>query len=319
MFFSTYVPVNVPRNSCAVYSSAKVFDKAHLMRAVSYLNGEGANDGTFMDRGCVTFMDAPDLHWKISEVFQAYHALDQAQKNNFSFYMVKDTNGVPQLFVSNAFKGHRILINALTYRSVLITHQHLVNKIAPMIDKSYDYTYCQTVYRAIEDIESDKNKYLNALILDSGTKEEEMVLNPITIMYGDVIGSITAICLEELHSIVFDGVHETDSFVVSGSFIERKNLSYYPKIHPDYVKFIYDIYVKCKERKSNYVPIYDNHGEPALYFSTNNRYLVDAKTLECTDVKNQNVKGVLKIMTTQESVSDNDLYMIWELAREAQK
>ncbi len=314
MFYSTYIPVNVNRVNCAIYSNEKVFDKQHLLQAYEHLSGVCTHNGVSITNEGISFIDASEISWSIAEVFLAHEALVTAEKNKFSFYAVKDTNGIPQLFVSRAFSGQRILVNAFTTRSILVTNTQHVSKIASMIDKQYPYVYCQELYSVLESINNGNNKYLDALIVGSGTKTEYLVLNQYTVTHGNIIESLGADFIEELRDLVDNKKDQTENFTQKDGYVKRLNLSYWPTLLVAQVKFIIGLYDYCKSKKKNYISINNEEMEDALFLSTNGRYLVHSKTLECVTIVNPQVREMLRVMSTREANSKYDIDWIWRLA-----
>lgn len=314
MFYSKYIPVNVNRVNCAIYSNEKVFDKEHLLRAYEHLSGINCHNGVVMTHEGVSFIDSPELCWSIAEVFLAHEALVNAESNKFSFYVVRDLNGIPQLFVSRAFSGQRLLVNAFTTRSILVTNPQYVSKIASMIDKQFAYTYCQELYSILESIGEGNNRYLDALIVGAGSKDEYMVLNQYTVTYGNIIDSMGADLIQELSELVETKAERSESFTQKDGYIKRTDVTYWPTLLTTQVKSLINIYNYCKTKKKNYVSISNEDREDALFLSTNGRYLVHAKTLECITIHNPHVRELLRIMSKNVTNSPYDLDWIWRLA-----
>jgi hypothetical protein len=94
MFLSTYLPVNVRRTNCAIYSNEKVFPEDKLVKAYQYITDVPV-DGVVMEDGFITFIDAPEIRWTLPEIYLAYEAYKTAVENNFSFYIVSNDEGIP--------------------------------------------------------------------------------------------------------------------------------------------------------------------------------------------------------------------------------
>ena len=314
MFYSTYIPTNIGRSDCAVYSDTKVFDQAHLVRAYNFLTHTGEQSvGVECVKSCVTFMDDPTISWTIHEVYFAYKALKTAVDNNFGFFIVKDLDGIPQLFVSKNFRNHRILVNALTTRSVVLTNPIRITCVTSLIDKKVPYTFCQEVYRNLEAIEDGATNILSLLIVHSGSIDEYVVTNPYTLPYGAYIRTYGADLVEEMRQLTL-GVTETESLKFTELGIERIDGITWPLIAPVFAQDLVKRYDDAKARKSNYIPIYDEDLEDALYFSTNSRYLVRAKTLEFATVTNKQIKKLLNVMANKDSNTHSEIEMAWRLA-----
>lgn len=313
MFYSTYVPVNVNRVNCAIYSAEKVFDKEHLLQAYDFLTGKNTTNGIVRTPECISFVDEPSIQWSMPEVFLAYEALQVAEKNKFSFFTIKDTNSIPQLFVSKAFAGQRILVNALTNRSILLTNPQYVSKVASMIDKSYSYVYCQGLYSVLESISEGSNRYLDAVLIGAGSKDEYMALNHYTISHGNVINYVGADVIEELREVLDSGV-SNETFAIADGNVRRLDLSYWPSLLISQARTLVSSYDKCISKKLNYVAIRNDDMVDGLYISTNGKYLVHAETLECVPISNAQVRELLYVMMHKDTNPNYDLDWIWRLA-----
>lgn len=313
MFYSTYVPVNINRVNCAIYSAEKVFDKPHLLQAYEFLTGKNTTNGVVRTPEGISFVDEPNIYWSMPEVFLAYEALQVAEKNKFSFFTIKDTNGIPQLFVSKSFSGQRILVNALTSKSILLSNPQYVSKVASMIDKSYSYTYCQELYSVLEAITEGSNRYLDAVLIGAGSKEEYMALNHYTVSHGNIIGYLGVDIIEELETVLSTG-ESSETFTISDGSIRRNDLSYWPSLLVSQAQTLVNAYHKCIKKKLNYVVIRNSDMEDGLYLSTNGRYLVKAVTLECVPITNTQVRELLYVMMRNDSNPNCDLDWIWRLA-----
>lgn len=314
MFYSTYIPTNIGRADCAVYSDTKVFDQSHLIRAYNFLTRTGEQPvGVECVKSCVTFMDDPTISWTVHEVYFAYMAYKTAVDNNFGFFIVRDTNGIPQLFVSKNFRNHRILVNALTTRSIIVTNPIRITCVTSMIDKKFPYTFCQEVYRSIEAIEDGASNILSLIIVNSGAADEYVVTNPYVLPYGSHIRTYGVDVLDEFRSIV-NGATETESFRKTDIGIERTDSVKWPLIAQVFVSELIKKYDDAKARKSNYVPIYNEDYEDAMYFSTNSRYLVRANSMEFATVTNKQIKKLLNVMANKECNTNSEIETAWRLA-----
>lgn len=315
MFYSTYIPINIHRVNCAIYSNEKIFPIAKLKDAYAFISGEKVN-GVIMNEGNVSFVDSPDTIWTVPEIYLAYEAYTQAEKNNFSFYVVKDKDNIPQLFVSKAFKGHRILVNAFTMHSTLLTKKQLVDKAASVIDKTYSVTYCNALYDTLEAIESGSAKFLSALVVGKGTEDEYLAVNPLTTVLSEMTSRYGADIIQEFRDILADPEHDTESFTCVNNRYIRKDLpeSWSP-LPADHLRNIISIYDSVISKKSNYIELNNENYETEYYFSTNYRYLVNAKTFECVIIKNKHTKDLLIQMAMQNRVPSERLALAWMLAK----
>ena len=316
MFVSTYLPVNMRRMNCAVYSNEKVFPEDKLLAAYSFITGKSV-EGVLMEKGCVSFIDSPETSWTLPEIYLAYEAYKTAAMNNFSYYMVKDKTGIPQLFVSKAFKNHRILVNAFTMRSILLTKLASVNKAASLIDKTVSSTYCVDLYNTLKAIEKGSGKYLSALIVDKGGNDEFLAVSPLTTVMSEVTTMYGIELIDEFRKVCEDHTYESDYVVVENDRVRYKMCPRsWPLMTFDFLESIVDTYDKVDKKKSNYVALYKAEDyEPALYFSTNHRYLVNANTFECIVIKNQHTKSLLINFAMRQLVSSDQLQLAWMLAK----
>ena len=315
MFYSNYIPVNMNRSNCAIFSSDKVFPEKKLLDAHLFLTN-GQSSGISLEDGLIHFIDDPSIQWTVPEVYLAHEAYVVAKTNNFSFYMVRDNTDIPLLFVSKAFNGHRILVNALNMQSILVGKQYIVNKIASMIDKKASATYCYNMFTVLRDIESGSGKYLSGLIIRRDSDDECVITSPITTLYSDYTTIWGVDWINELRTMYNDPEATCDSVAINndGLFI-RKDLNACPAMERDFVKYLLALYDSLKEKKSNYLEILNDDGEAQFYFSTNSRYLVNAKTFECVVIKNQHTKSLLNTYATLPHVPSEQLTMIWEIAK----
>lgn len=314
MFISTYLPVNMHRVNCAIYSSEKVFPEEKLLQAYSFITGH-AVEGVEWNDGNVTFTDDPDTLWTLPEIYLAYEAYNQAAINKFSFYVVKDAENIPQLFISKAFKGHRILVNAFTMHSVLLGKQQLVNKAASMIDKTATSHYCVDLFNTMRDIERGSAKFLPAIIVNKDTEDEYMSVSPMLTAFTDVTTYYAKDVLDELREIRDDHNKVTKSFKFENDMYVRYDSRTWRPLSPEHVDYILNTYDNIKTKKSNYIEFHNENYETELYFSTNFRYLVDAKTFECIVIKNQHTRNLLISFSKRCLVTSNELQLAWMLAK----
>lgn len=315
MFYSTYLPVNMNRTECVIYSRDKSFPLEMLLQAHAVFTGTEV-EGVNFEGGVVTFDNDPSVHWTMSEVFLALNAYSVAKDNNFSFFIVRSTEGVPQLFVSSQFYGHRILVNAINMRSVLVGQQYLLSKITSIIDKRADYKYCQDLFDAISGIVGGSSKILQALICNKGTDDETLCVNPLTTMYNEATVYYAKDLIDDFVAVLNDKTLDTGSVAFENNKFVRHDLGdWWPPMNVDHVMGIIELYNKTLDKKSSYIPIVDQEYAPKLYFSVNKRYLVNAVTFECVILKNQNLKELLTIMANNSTNSQGEIQLVWMLAK----
>lgn len=316
MFLSTYVPVNMHRMNCAVYSNEKSFPEEKLLSAYAMVNGENA-EGVYMRDSCVMFIDDPTIHWTLPEIYLAYEAYRQAKLSNFSYYAAKDKNGIPQLYISKSFRGHRLLVNAFSMHTILLGNTQLVAKAASLIDKTLTNRDSVDLFNTMVAIESGSSKFLPACIVYRDTADEYMAVSPImtpgaaiNTMYGS----------DEMEEIVhlYNGKEPLDGFsyvkTANGDF-HRTDVNTDAVLPGDVARYLVDVYSRAKEKKSNYVELRNENFVVEMYFSTNHRYLVNARTFECIVIKNQHVKTLLTAYAKQYTISSDQLQLAWMLAK----
>lgn len=313
MFLSKCIPVNVKRTNCVVYTMNKCFDEAHLKAAYLFLTGN-KSDGVYIDENNVKFIDAPELSWTFGDVYRAYDAYDVAVRNNFSFYMVKNSEGTPQLFISKAFHGCRILVNAFTMQSVLLKKKKLVDKAASLIDKTIEFFECMNIFRTLSDIENEKGKYLSGLICYKGTDDEFLAVNPMTTLMSDVTTNYYVEVVDEMRKALADP-DSSEMFSFENNHFVRTQPAIWAPMTVDHFQNIIELYDNLLAKKSNYVEITDTDYNTRLYFSTNYRYLVNADTFECVIIKNQHTQDLLIQMVKQGANKFDMISLIWMLAK----
>lgn len=315
MFYSTYLPVNMNRTECVIYSSDKVFPLGLLLQAHAVVTGTEI-EGISFDMGVVTFEDEPDFLWTVPEIFLALEAYNVANENNFSFYVIRSVEGIPQLFVSSQFYGHRILVNAVNMKSILVGQQFLLSKITSLIDKRAEYKYCQDLFDAVSIISKGSSKVLQGLICYKGTEDEVLCVNPLTTLYSDATVYYGLDLIEDLRTVLNDHSANTGSVAFKNNKFVRTDLGeWWPPMNMEHVTSVIELYNKTLDKKSSYTPIVDNDYAPKLYFSVNKRYLVNAETFECVCIKNQHLKDLLAIMAGNRSNSQSEIMLAWMLAK----
>lgn len=325
MFKSTYLPVNMFRTNCVIYSAEKCFPEKRLLLAHRYLT-EGHIDGVLFDNGRVTFMDAPDMIWTVAEIYLAYEAYRVAKENKFSYYIVADSNGNPLLFVSKAFKNSkvidskeyrqsRILVNASTMYSTLVTDPILVNKVASMIDKVITPSFAYYFYNTITDMERNSHKYIQAVIINRDTEDEMLCTSPITTVQAEVSTSFGIELLTDLKKVYEDHTCQTEYVEYVNKRYVRKVTASLEPMSSKLVEYVLRLYEKTRSKKNNYIELFDENYETLLFFSTNYRYLVNAKTFEIAVVKNQYLRQRLINCSMHNPNDKTELLIMWEQAK----
>lgn len=313
MFRSKCIPVNVNRKNCVIYTSGKSFDIEHLKNAYNFLTGYDTT-GVYIDEGCIKFNDNPNLVWTLDEIYIAYDAYTQAVTNNFSFYMVKNKEDTPQLFISKPIHGCRILVNAFTMKSILLKKKKLVSKAANLIDKTMEFAECMNLFDTLSNYEVDKGSYLSGLICYKGTAKECMMVNPMITIMSDVTNTYYQNDIVEMQKVLEDP-DSSEIYEIRSNHVVRVSPAVSEPMPIDFVKELIELYSSLISKKSNYMEIFDAEYNTRLLFSTNNRYLVNASTFECVVIKNQHTKDLLNQMVNNGPVPFDQISLIWMLAQ----
>lgn len=316
MFTSTYIPVNINRNTATIYSAKKLFPVEELKQAYAVL--QGANiPGVCLEQGMINFDENPYLSWTIPEVYLAMECYTNAVNNgNFSFYTVNSEDGYPLLFVSKSFKNHRLLVNSFTLQTILVSNKKLVSKIASLIDKTVTASYAVNLFDTFRSIEEGSSKIVNALLIERDTDDESLVVNPIITFMSEVNIVYGYDLLEELRAVREDKTLVTDSIHFEDGHYIRHDLSKpWPPMPQDHVDNLLEMYDKLKDRKNNYIPLVDENWTTRLFVSTNFRYLINANTFECIIVNNQQLRRLLESYTYRNSITYDELSMVWMLMK----
>lgn len=314
MFLSNYLPVNINRRNCSVYSGDKEFPEELLLMAHSCLT-TGSQSGVVLEGNTVTFINNPDITWAVSEVYLAYNAYIVAKENNFSYYKVLDKNGNTELFVSKSFKGCRIVVNAYTFLSVLVTTKKLVAKIASMIDDKFEHVYCMNVFDIIKNLESGTAKYIPAVIINKGGANERIVFSPVQTLYNEQCTDYGLDLLLEMKQVRENHDVVTDSMKYENGKYVRHDLSFWKPMTEEHIDYLLKTYDDMLKKKSNYVEIFGEDENCHLYFSTNKRYLVNAETFECVIIKNMHTRNLLSVLASMDTAPVRDIKLAWMLAK----
>lgn len=317
MFYSNYLPVNIKRDNAAVHTVDNIYPVKLLTLAHDALVNGNIDGKVILSDGSVSFTEQPDICWSITDIYLAWEAYTLAEKNNFSFYAVCNPDGIPQLYISKSFKNHRILVNAMTFHSVLVSKMHLVRKISCMIDKKFSNMYCMDLYNTIESLEAGSTKFLEAIIVNRDTDEEYMAVSPITTMYTDNTLWYAQDLVAELREVYANPELTTESVaMVDGHFIrpDLKEGTWIP-MSREHIGNVLNTYDRLLDKKNNYLAIYGDDYDTHFYVSTNWRYLVRARTFEVITIKSMHMKRLLQSYIAAGRVSVAELDLMWMLAK----
>ena len=317
MFYSRYLPVKVKsKNECAVYTNDKVFPADLLEQAFAYVSGSAnANNNVFTKDMMITFKSNPDVMWSLPEIIMAHDALNIARDCNFSYFLIYNDNNIPMYFVSSRFNNARILVDALTMRSIVVTKPVLVKKLSSMIGKKFADIYLVEFYNMIVTVEAGRHKYLDGVIVDRYSDEAFLTVNPL--MDIEVEHKWWGFDeLDELEKIVYEQATETEVFEYNGYLISKKDCNVFTPITVEYAHSLLDLRQRLLEKKTDYFAMRDEiNYDPVLYLSTNFRYLVNANTLECATMTNITLQEWVRSYAANEYNSKETLNLLWEMAK----
>lgn len=314
MFQSNFIPVNIGRQNAAIYSEKGVYP-AELLKAARAVLEIGESDANvIINDGIVSFISNPEYQWTIPNVYIACEALEVAEKNKFSYFIITNMEKVPQLFVSKSIRQHRLLINALSFDTVIVTKPNLVRKVAAMIDHQYTTVQCINTFETIRQLERSATSYLDALIVDRDTESETMCVSPITQMYTEIWEYYSNDMLEEVKPLLDGSATETENFRVEDKKLVWKlneGLQALPISHMLEMEALYE---RLMAKKCNYVCIMGDDMDCHYYVSTNWRFLVNAATFEARVIKNETLKNLLMNYARVSGTRVSELDMVWSLA-----
>lgn len=315
-YLSKFLPVNIKRVNAAVYTQNNMYPADLLLKAKAALINRNSqqSDVVFDDTG-VTFIDHPEIQWAVPDIYLACEAYQVAVDNNFSFYTVRNKEGIPQLFVSKYFKGCRLLINAYTFETILVKKPELVKRVSSMVDKQYEAGYCVYIYKVISDLENGSTNYLDAIITGRGTEDECMVVNPITTLFADDNVYYDKPIIDDYRTLLENQDAETETVIIDDDMFQRKNVTNFAPLPKSHVQNIVKMYDRLCAKKCNYINVIGDDWETYFYVSTNWRYFVNAKTFECIVIKNANIKRLLQMYVKNSTTPVEQLLLCWELAK----
>lgn len=314
MFYSKYLPVNVKRQNSAVYTTSECYPADLLLKAEEALStGKGLGSSVVVDDNNVSFISDPNIRWTVPDVYLACNALHTAEQNNFSYYTVCDEYGTPQLFISKAFKKHRVIVLAFTFQSIIITKPNLLKRAASMIDHTYPHIFCVNFFQTVQALEANCNKYLSGIIVDRDTEDEAMIVSPMTTSYADDNIIYDKQVIEDYRKLLADENAVTETVMIQGKFFARKNVTGFEPVTRQHASDMVTLYDNLSSKKNNYTDLVNTTHDTLLYVSTNLRYLVHAKTFECVVIKNMYVKRLLQ-QYLEHPATTLDLMFCWEMA-----
>lgn len=316
MFYSRYLPVHVKsKHECTVYTADKRFPAELLEQAYAFANNiESTSNNALMKEGVITFKSNPEFMWTLSEVVMAYEALQIARDCNFSYLPAYNKQGMPMLFISTRFNNARILVDAFTMRSVVVSKPSLVKKLSSMINGKFNDMYMLNFFKMVCAIESGRHTYLEGVIMDRYGDDPMLIVNPLMdINYENMYG-YGLDCLEEYEQLVYNQVEETESFKTDGCHIYDKRFPKELPITVEYAHSLIELRDRLLEKKTDYIGMCDEDYKQYLYMSTNFRYLVNAATFECVTIENANLRDWIRSYAQNNTNPVSTLSQLWEMA-----
>lgn len=321
--FSDYIPVNLNRNNAMVYSSTEVYPVDLLIKVHDALTS-GNNNDVIVNDGVITMLTQPDVKWHLTDFYLAHNAYTVAMQNKFSYYVVKNEHDVPALFISKQFNGQRILCNAYTMESVLVSSKKYISKISTMIDHTYPNKYCMNLFNVISNIMKGSSRYISAILVFKGNAEmEHLRISPIMAPYTDGwFFGYTPDLLKEFREIL-EGATETDSLTYASGVVAFKPDALeegivIPPFSYNYMSDVVNLYDKVLKKNVSYLPIYVETStgiEVHSYISTDGTTLVNAETFECIKLRNLQAIKLFAVFASRESCSASELQMGWSIAK----
>lgn len=317
MYTSRFLPVKVQSASeAAVHTAECIYPWKLLEEAHDHLTGVTQSSNVILSNNNIRFASDPDIRWFMCDVVNAYEYFLTAKNNKFSFFPIYSTKGVASLYVSTIFKNTRLLVDAYSMSTVLVTKQQLIKKLSSMIDQRYEVSLLLDIFRYARLLESGSKNFLDAWLVNPLSEEGYVAVNPVTALYTDNTLWYAQDVLEEIESIVKGECDETDTFILQANCIDRKDLSYWTPMSMDWCKYIVETWRKLESRSRSYIPLALNDTyEPACYCSTDFCHVVRASTGEHVTVKNKNFKDTLRACVKEEFITPSAFYTLWEVLR----
>lgn len=313
MFYSKYLPVNIKRRNAAVYSQKENYPADLLLKAEAALRtGYGLNSQVLIEDNVVTFVECKGIHWSIPDIYLACEAYHAAEDNDFSFYVVTDIAGIPQLFISKAFKKHRLMVNAHTFESIVVTREDLVKRVATLIDHQYSFEYCMDFFKTVKDIDDNKGRYVEAIILDRYSEDESLLVSPLISLYAEDNNLYSKEVINDFRLILERPNANCEYVEAVGDKLYRKNVSGFQPVTKLWAQQVVDMYDKCKAKKNNYITLSDPEFEARYYVSSNFRYMVNARNFEYRVITNQYSKRLLQLYAANGGAELDCLNYCWE-------
>lgn len=316
MYFSKYLPVKVFSTvEASVHTDEQVYPWRLLKEAYDHLTGE-PSDNVVINNGNICFKSDPDVRWFMHDIVNAYELFQVARESKFTFYPIKDTNGTISLYTSSTFKEHRLLVDAFTMRTVIVTKPTLVKKLSNMVDRKFPTRYLLRVFQYAESLEKGYKNYLDGWIVNPNDEDGYMCVNPLTALYDDNGIWYNWGELAELEKIVYKGVTETERFVLRATLVTRTDLTVYTPMSLTWCKYVVDLWHKLRDRNRSYIDVIDSdtYG-PAFYVSGDLNHFISAETGEHITVKNKSFKEVLQSCVKNVYIDTRAYNTLWDVLR----
>lgn len=317
MYKSRFLPVKVQSASeASVHTSECTYPWNLLKEAHDHLTGVTQSPNVILSNNNVCFASNPDIRWFMCDIVNAYEYFTLAKENKFSFFPIYSNKGVVSLYVSTIFKNTRILVDAYSMNTVLVTKQQLIKKLSSMIDQRFEVSLLLDIFRYARLLEAGCKNFLDAWLVNPESDEGYVAVNPVTALYTENTIWYAFDELQEIEQIVTGQCDETESFILQANCLDRKDLPKYQPISMDWAKSVVETWRKLESRARSYIPIMSaDTGEPVCYCSTDLCHVIYASTGEHVTVKNKNFKDTLRMCLQEEEITPSAFYTLWEVLR----
>lgn len=316
MFLSTYLPLKVAsKTEAAVHTSENIYPYELLQEAHDSLTGKPSNN-VIVNNGNISFVSNPEIRWFLCDIVNAYERFQIAKESKFAFFPVYNMKGTISLYVSSVFKCSRLLVDAYTMQTVLVTKAALIKRLSTIIDKRVESSYAMNLFQYARALEAGYKNYLDAWISNAGTDDELVCMNPLTCLYVENSEWYFWDELTEIEQIVTGATVETERYILQSNTLRRKDLEHETPISVEWGKHVVTTWHKLHERQRSYLPINDIEEKyPLCYCSTDLHHFVDAATGEHVTVKNKSFRETLKQCVTDEYIDRNAYNVLWQVLR----
>lgn len=312
MYKSKYLPVKVYSNTeAAVHTAETVYPINLLCDAHEYLTGK-QNTNVIVRNNNVSFVSNQDVRWFMCDIVNAYELFQIAKDNKFAFFPIYDKKGILSLYTSSTFNSARLLVDAFTMNTVLVTKTSLVKKLSQMIDQKFSVTYLLDLFRYATMFESGHKNFIDAWLCQLDANDSYMALNPLTALYLENSIYYGYDELEELERIVLHEETQAGNYVLDGNFVKRTDLSYWTPMTVDWCRTLVMQWKKLLVKNSLFIQLpYADTLETICYVSSDLSHAIHANTGEMVSIKNKNLKDMIRMCLAEGSITSSDFQMLW--------